>query len=731
MMMRSNVAGRTLGLLIATAVVLGPAPDAWQGVIGPAIAQAQPKFPKSPANPAAALGSQGSVVVSWSDRSDNEEGFRIIRERLNDRSKWVEAAGFTVSANVMQYVDTPGPGEWGYRIRAYNRSGQSSYTSRVTITVPDPSGGGTGGSTGGSTGGVVTVNNSGGTGGSTGGGTGGTGGSGSGGGISSAGFPILVPGSGWSGPTPQPAAVGSPGMPGHDAKAIARWDVVPYQTFTGEFHIGVVAFHMNGIEKVSFAVNGGPWVDVPEMKLNPRTGVWEYTATLEASRFTSGQVEVRAIAWPKEAGAARVLGGSDLTVSNGEHSMILNADRDGQILASRQVRWVAPWGEDGNPGTESAPFATIKRAAMHIRDAQGGRADGGLIYLQPGDYPFAGSGGTWEVNTQSAYLTITRAPGATREQVRITVGGSTERLNATLIHLREVTVAAGLVNSANLARPSLLWLDGVLGTRYNRFASLEFTGFTTFATDCTFREVRKGFVGGQLVRNHQARHLGEDGFFNPSVLINVSVDDINRAGWESQSAILQGEPHPDVVQWYDGSGVVLENRVVYGLKSSNVVGSQGIFFKGVSGMLGRDIALVNLAVQADNNQWHMPVNHLLIWQSAFSHNLIFRDAALFSAGNVRNISLRQSVFDNLVGAGSSPSLVIMDNNHFIREQPWGQRATFGDPGWSSSLRPLAGSPLQQRVDALLAPIDAEGNAVLLGAGSIGALQPLSNPSGGH
>jgi hypothetical protein len=124
MMMRSNVAGRTLGLLIATAVVLGPAPDAWQGVIGPAIAKAQPKFPKSPANPAAALGSQGSVVVSWSDRSDNEEGFRIIRERLNDRSKWVEAAGFTVSANVMQYVDTPGPGEWGYRIRAYNRSDQ-------------------------------------------------------------------------------------------------------------------------------------------------------------------------------------------------------------------------------------------------------------------------------------------------------------------------------------------------------------------------------------------------------------------------------------------------------------------------------------------------------------------------------------------------------------------------------------------------------------------------------
>ena len=65
-------------------------------------------------------------------------------------------------------------------------------------------------------------------------------------------YPTLQPGDGWVGPTPQPNPVGSPNMAGFDAKSIARWDVVPYQTFSNEFHIGVVAFHMNGIDRVDF-----------------------------------------------------------------------------------------------------------------------------------------------------------------------------------------------------------------------------------------------------------------------------------------------------------------------------------------------------------------------------------------------------------------------------------------------------------------------------------------------
>jgi hypothetical protein len=101
----------------------------------------------------------------------------------------------------------------------------------------------------------------------------------------------------------QPPAVGSQSAPGFDAKAIARWDVVPYQTFTSDFNVGVVAFHMNGIDRVDFSCNGGPWVTVREMQLNPQTNVWEYTARLRAADFAAdGPAEVRAIAYPVTGG---------------------------------------------------------------------------------------------------------------------------------------------------------------------------------------------------------------------------------------------------------------------------------------------------------------------------------------------------------------------------------------------------------------------------------------------
>ncbi|GAG12791.1 unnamed protein product, partial [marine sediment metagenome] len=115
---------------------------------------------------------------------------------------------------------------------------------------------------------------------------------------------ILIPGSGFSGPTAQPDPVGS--GPGVDAKAIARWDVVPFQTFDGDFNVGVVAFHINGIDRVEFAVDGGPWLSISEMSENARVGVWEYWAAVRASDFADGEIELRAIAYPL-VGIPRVL----------------------------------------------------------------------------------------------------------------------------------------------------------------------------------------------------------------------------------------------------------------------------------------------------------------------------------------------------------------------------------------------------------------------------------------
>lgn len=115
-------------------------------------------------------------------------------------------------------------------------------------------------------------------------------------------IPVLQPGTSAPGSwqaTLQPAAVGSAGNYGYTAKAIARWDIIPYQTFSATFDIGVVSYHCAEIDRVEFAVNGGEWQSVDAMSLNNRTNELEYTVQLDASLFaSSGPVEVRAVAYP-------------------------------------------------------------------------------------------------------------------------------------------------------------------------------------------------------------------------------------------------------------------------------------------------------------------------------------------------------------------------------------------------------------------------------------------------
>jgi len=89
--------------------------------------------------------------------------------------------------------------------------------------------------------------------------------------------------------------------PGATAKAIARFDVVPYQVFSGDFEIGVIAFHINGIQKVAFEYetqSGLQIIESTAMSLNPRTGVCEYWTTLNASDFKDGAVLIKATVYP-------------------------------------------------------------------------------------------------------------------------------------------------------------------------------------------------------------------------------------------------------------------------------------------------------------------------------------------------------------------------------------------------------------------------------------------------
>jgi hypothetical protein len=529
--------------------------------------------------------------------------------------------------------------------------------------------------------------------------------------------PLLVPGSGWSGATAQPDAVGDSEDFGYDAKAIARWDVVPFQTFTGTMNVGVVAFHREGIDRVDFAVNGGDWRPATSMRLNPTTGVVEYFVALRASDFADGPVEVRAIAYPN-VGEPRVLAGA-LTgtdaANRGEHSMFLNANAGGTLVS--RIRYVSTTGNDANDGiTPETPKATIKAAAWSIRDAGGGDVSHGLIYLAAGNHAFSGRVDTDVLNAASGWLTIAPAPGVAREDARITTGGSGQRLNATLTRLHNVTLTTGLVTSGSHAISPHIWLDNVNVVGPNRFTEVVFSGYgRRYITDTSISTVRKGMDSVTLARNVDISHTGEDGCFNPQMLVNVTIDDVNPAGWEEFQHILSGEPHPDVVQWSGGG--VLANVIYYGLKSSNIGPAQGIFMKDAVSMAG--FAVVNAAVQSDLSQIHVPLNHFLLWHCTFTNSFRFRDGALLSGSTATNISVRNTSMLSMIGAETPAGNVVIDNNHGVSGS-FGANGTTGD-ALLTGFTPGAGSPLRSRLNALLVTHDVNNNPRSIG-GSIGAVE---------
>ncbi|MFW6154163.1 MAG: hypothetical protein ACOC95_03005 [Planctomycetota bacterium] len=192
--------------------------------------------------------------------------------------------------------------------------------------------------------------------------------------------PTLVQGPGFTAPTVEPSGYGT--GRGADARCMALWDVVPHQDIDAPLGLGVVAFHMNGIDRVEFSLDDGPWTAVTEMTHNPRTDVWEYWVTLDPATIAAdGAVEVRAIAYPSDAGEPRLL-----------EPLVLHVD------------------------TGTLPHPTLTVSGTDIRQAikdfqnAGGSLEGLTVYLPEGDYKMPGSPYTPYENER--WLTLTPAPGA-------------------------------------------------------------------------------------------------------------------------------------------------------------------------------------------------------------------------------------------------------------------------------------------------------------------------------
>ena len=418
-----------------------------------------------------------------------------------------------------------------------------------------------------------------------GGSTGGGGSGGSGGGETTPGeVPTLQQGDGWAGALSALGAVGDTTKPASDEKAIARWDVVPYQTITGNFQIGVVAFHQNGIDRVEFSVDGGPWQPVYDMTENPRTGIWEFTANLDASQYREGPIEVRAVAYPV-AGVPRVLAGPHTNAPiNGQNSMFLFADPNGDWSPPRL--YVSASGSDTNPGTQTAPKRTIKNAL----DAATDGAE--IIVMTPGN---------WEIMPRSTrlknqrWVTLRAADGLDWDDVIIRQVSS-NLIMTSVDRMRYHNIAFDYNEFLQIGESggADYWFDrarlfdgqGVAPNKAQYFQPVasSATGNRVYVTDSYAHDVIYGWTDTILHRNTHHYRIGGDNFQNCRMVVGSTGDTI----------ISPTLHHTDIFQYFM-PGEILENIIAYDVRVSNAVDVQNFFADTAAGF--RDFAFVDIAIE--------------------------------------------------------------------------------------------------------------------------------------
>ena len=431
---------------------------------------------------------------------------------------------------------------------------------------------------------------------------------------------LILPGTGFTGPTvPDPTVQHvDPTQAGSNELAIANWDVVPNQTFSGLFNVGVVAFQMNGIKEVDFSVNGGAWVKVTQMTLNPQTanqtgvgntsaGVVEYWATLDASTFpVDGQVQVRAVAYPTN-GQARVL-----------NTLYLNSNKNGTL--NQRYVYVSPTGNDATAdGTAAHPYQTILAAATYNTGGFGHNtpADNVTIYLEQGDYAWPSAVFNENPSNSTGWLTVTAAPGVNPATARITSVGGSSGFNAALVHLENVTVGNGtngVVLSANPNLSQSLWVDQVNWAGPGPAVNLNgvfYNGFTggVYFTD-VYSHDTSSHINATLVRNCAVNN-GVIAYQNVGTLINSTASDLTIPAGSNF--------HSDVLQYYEttaGWG----NVIIYGLTATQgPLIAQGITL-GPAGCIGVAIVNCDVAVTGVSTAFASQsyAENLLILNSTFS-----------------------------------------------------------------------------------------------------------------
>ena len=398
---------------------------------------------------------------------------------------------------------------------------------------------------------------------------------------------------------------------------------------------------MNGIDRVEFSVDGGPWASVTEMTLNPRTGVVEYWATLDAELLPAeADLEVRAVVYPKS-GTPRVLGGEwdetnayQGTQWTGEHSLELFANYEPQIV-----------------------------------EVQAGNYTWGMP-------PFTGSN-----SDDRRWLTFRPAPGVGQGQIVLNervrkqpAEKGIPKLNFKKVHFQGITLRTPDDNGVlSYSSKTDFWFDNVhyqgRGQRENGYA--EGTRYNWW-TDSKTTDHRFGQMK-HFVRNCELMRIGEKGIRFHYFVVNVKIDDVNAAerhdpslgGWHA-SAISNPMYH--------------DNRIYYGIEMTNVPMAFSFREGTWEHKEHTDVALVNCTAQSYSDQ--------AIYLGGTNSNMYWKDCSF-----IGNFALRTGTSGQVAGNLEKlfvPELVVLENvvwnntptwyeSEYWRESGIEFRSSIGDP----------------------------------------------------
>lgn len=482
--------------------------------------------------------------------------------------------------------------------------------------------------------------------------------------------PVLIPGSGWNGPTPQPAAVGSPSAAGFDGKAVAQFDLVPFQDFHGEFPVGVVAFHMNGIDRVEFSVEGGAWTSVNEMTRNPRTDVDEFWVNLDSSLFDQdGYVEIRAVAWPVT-GEPRVL------------SQTLFADA-GERRSQSTFYVSNTTGSDSNgDGSASNPMGSIRRA-LQVIQSDLNRFDGAEVVIQtPGEYNIDQLP---QILHNEHWITVRAADGLSAEDVVISAGSPTALVRPRAKYLRFQGMSFDFARMQQLYKedPFFVWFDECRwfqseGWTYMPPMSLapvrNIGAGGLFVTDSLAEDMVYGFVNTNLVRGSRVEKISGDAYQNSRLVLNCTAHNIDGS---------VASHHSDLLQYFGHH----ENVIVYGLEATQIVETQNFFLDHWNSSF-KNCAFVRIAVEnfqagaAPFSQLNASQDHVIFVHISNPGQLfMFRDDFEGERGFVgKNVVFANSVLERAQSANyfaPIPDGVFFLNCHFATGISRGELATTG------------------------------------------------------